>query len=613
LSALWAQQILAAPAQRASRTLWLLAFGTVLPSAVAQAADPGKVIRVAYPSAEHGFDCAAESDEFTGTLCDNIFDALLQYDHLARPIKLQPRAAAALPEITDHGATYTFRIKPGIYFTPDPAFGGAAARRELTANDYVYSLKRLIDPTVKAQWSFLVDGKLKGAAPIVEEAKKTNKFAYDQPMEGLQALDRYTFRLKLNEPDYNMLYILTMPATAAVAREVVEYYGGAFAEHPVGTGPYKLGEWRRSSRIVLEANRDFREETFASAGSDDPDDQAILQHLSGKRLPLVGRIEISVIDEEQPRWLAFLGAEHDYIRPVPEVYANLAIRNGKVAPDLAQRGIMRRPDEIAWITYTLFNMDDKVVGGYSPEKIALRRAISMAYPVEDEISVLEKGQSIKIYSHIAPGMAGFTPERTDFLDYNPARAKALLDMFGYIDRDGDGYRDMPDGSPLVIDQASIARQKDRQRNELWKHAMDAIGIRMTFDKVEKLPDLRKQAQLGKVQMWSYGWIADYPDGENFLQLFWSKSIGGANYTLFSLPEYDRLYEKIKVMPDSPERTELYRRMVRMLWVYNPWRVNFLKQGTILIHPWVIGYKKHPFAHEPWRYLDIDLPRLAARR
>ena len=577
----------------------------------ATAADPGKVMRTAYRSAERGFDCAAQADEFTSTLCDNIFDTLLQYDHLARPVKLQPRAAVALPEISDGGATYTVRIRPGIFFTADAALGGK--KRELTAHDFVYSLKRLLDPAVKAQWAFLLEGKIQGAQSVVEKAKKSNRFDYDTPLTGLEALDRYTLRIKLNAPDYNLLYILAMPATAAVAREVVEYYGEGFAEHPVGSGPYKLKEWRRSSRIVLEANADFRDEVFVSSGSDDPDDQEIMRHLADKRLPLVGRIEIDVVEEDQPRWLAFLGAQHDYIRPIPEVYANIGLQRGRVAPHLARRGISQQQDEIAWITYVFFNMNDPVVGGYTPEKIALRRALSLAYPVEDEIAVLEKGQSLKIYSHIAPGMAGYTPERTDFLDYHPARAKALLDIYGYIDRDGDGWREQPDGTPLVIDQASVPRQVDRQRTELWKHAMDAIGVRMTFNKVEKVPELRKQAQLGKVQMWSYGWIADYPDGENFLQLFWSKSIGGANYSLFSLPEYDRLYEQVKVMPDSPERTLLYQKMVRILWVYNPWRVNFLKQGTILIHPWVLGYKKHPFAHEPWRYLDIDKSKMPGRK
>jgi oligopeptide transport system substrate-binding protein len=569
-------------------------------------AAPLKVIRTAYPSAERGFDCAAESDAITGEFCENIFDSLLQYDHLARPIKLQPRTAVALPEVTDNGATYRIRIKPGIYFTDDPAFKGK--KRELTAHDYIYSWKRLIDPKVKAQWSFLMDDKLKGADAVVEAAKKTNRFDYDQPIEGLQALDRYTLLIKLKAPDYNLLYILAMPATGAVAREVVEYYGDGIAQHPVGTGPFKLGEWVRSSKIVLERNPDYREEYFASAGSDDPQDAGIAERLKGKKLPLIDRVEVYIIDEDLPRWLAFLRQEHDYIRPIPEAYTDMALLDGKLRPAFAAKGITQRPDEIAWITYAFFNMKDPVVGGYTAERIALRRAIGMAFPVDDEISVLEKGNSIKIYSHIAPGMAGFTSERTSFYDYDPVRAKALLDMYGYIDRNGDGWREQPDGSPLIIDHASVARQKDRQRNELWQRAMNAIGIRMTFNKVEKLPDLRKQAQLGKIQMWNYGWIADYPDGENFLQLFWSKSIGGANYTHFSLPDYDRMYEQAKTMPDSPERTEFYRKMVRLLWVYGPWRVNYLKQGTVLLHPWVLNYKRHPFQHEPWRYVDIDVAK-----
>src|SRR5687768_13482949 len=156
----------------------LLAFAAM----AAAAADPAKVIRYATPSAERGFDCVRESDEITGTLCDNIFDALLQYDHLARPVKLQPRAAAAMPEVTDGGRTFRFRIKPGIYFTPHAAFKGA--RRELVAADYVFSLKRMLDPKVRAQWAFLLEGKVAGADKVVEAAKRTGKFDYDAPMEG---------------------------------------------------------------------------------------------------------------------------------------------------------------------------------------------------------------------------------------------------------------------------------------------------------------------------------------------------------------------------------------------------------------------------------------------
>jgi ABC-type transport system substrate-binding protein len=597
----------------------VVAVTFTLVAASAQAADMNKVLRTPVQSAEKGFDCAWESDEMTGTLCDNIFDSLLQYDHLARPIKLQPRAAAALPEISADGRTYTIKLKRGIMFTDDPAFKGR--KRELVAGDYVYSFKRLLDPQLKAQWQFLVDGKLVGGDELRDEAKKTGKFDYDKPIRGLEAPDPYTFIIRLKEPDYNMNYILAMPATVAVAREVVEAYGPAFAEHPVGTGPYRLGEWRRASRIELVASPTFREEYFSTSAVDDPNlsatDRATIEHLKGKRLPLIGHVIIYPVEEEQPRWLAFLNNEYDYIRPIPTPFIDSAVPGGKLVPSLAKRGMTTAPDEVAWITYTTFNMADtidgrpNVIGGYTPEKIALRRAISMAFAVDDEISIIEKYQAIRAWSPIAEGMAGYVPMRSHTLEYNIAKANALLDMYGYVDKDGDGWRDMPDGSPLVVDHAAPPQQRERSRNELWKKGMDQIHVRMTFNKVEKMPELRKQAQTGRVQMMSYGWIADYPDGENFLQLFWSKSIGGANYSMFNLPEYDRLYEKIKTMPDSPERTAIYQRMVKLLWVYNPWRVNTLKRGTILMQPWVLGYKKHPFAQEPYRYLDIDLSKLIA--
>ncbi len=579
------------------------------------AADMNKVIRTTQPSAETNFDCAAESDEATATFCNSIFEPLLQYDYLARPVRLQGRTSTGLPAISPDGRTYTFKLRPGIFFTPDAAFNGS--KRELVANDYAYSIKRILDPKLISKWQFLFDKKLVDADALVEDAKKTGKFNYDRPIAGLEAPDKYTLVIRLVKADYNLSYILATTATGAVAREVVEYYGRNFPEHPVGTGPYKLKSWQRSLKVVMEANPDFREEYFHSSITDDPilmaaadpRDLAIAAHLKGKRLPLVGRIEVSPIEEEQPRWLAFLNNEHDYIRTIPTPFIETAVPGGKLARNLEKIGMTTRPDEVAWLQYTTFNMKDKTIGGYTPEKIALRRAMTMAYPAEDEITIIEKNQALKAWSHIPQGMAGFVDDRTDIYDYNPARANALLDMFGYKDIDGDGWREMPDGSPLVVDMASTPNQRDRSKVELWRRAMERIGIRLTNNKVEKLPDLRKQAQLGKVQMFFYGWIADYPDGENYLQLFTTASIGGPNYSLFSLPEYDQLYAKVVTMPDSPERTALYRRMVRLLWVYNPWRVTNLKQGTILIQPWLLGYRKHPFVNEAFMYMDIDLQKL----
>ena len=584
----------------------------------AQGADPRKVVRVAYPSAESKLDPQAESDEASGAINDSIFDTLLQYDYLARPSKLMPRAAVALPEIRDDGRVFIVHVKPGIYFTPDPAFGGR--KRELTAYDYVYSIERLFDPELRSQWLFLVEGKIKGAEKWLADTGKGKPLDYDRPLEGLRALDRYTLRIELENTDYAFPYVLAVPATAAVAREVRSRYGlQEFARHPVGTGPYMLGEWVPGSRIVLVANPGYREEIFDSEGADDAYSKEILARLKGKRIPIVGRIEIYVIDEAQPRWLAFLNGEHDYIRPLPEEYADIALPGGKLAPNLAKKGVRVTPDEIAYVTYTTFNMQEKVdgkpnpVGGYTPERIALRRAICMAWRIDEQIAILDKHQSTRAQTPLPPSVWGAEPNFVSpTLEYNPAKAKALLDMFGYIDRDADGYRENPDGSPLVLEHASIPTVRERQRNELWKKSMDDIGIRVAFDKVEKLPELRGEARVGNVESMSYGWIADYPDGENFLQLFTKATLGQANYAMFQLPEYDALYEKARRLPFGPERLALYDRMVKLILVYVPWMVETFKAQNILMQPWLLNYKKHPFGYEPWRYLDIDTTRAPKR-
>jgi ABC-type transport system substrate-binding protein len=588
-------------------------LGIALVAGAAQAADMRKVVRYALKGAESRLDPQSESDEASGSINEQMFDSLLEYDYLARPAKLRPRTAVALPEINASGTVYVLKVRPGIYFTPDPAFKGQ--KRELVAADYVYSLKRLLDPKLKSQWLFLVEGKIKGADALMEEARRTNRMDYDRPIEGLKAPDRYTLRIELNNTDFGFANVLALQATSALAREVVEYYGDDIAAHPVGTGPYYLKSWTRGAKLVLEANPGYREEYFDGEPGTDARSREIHARLKGQRIPIVGRIEIYVIDEDQPRWLAFLNGEHDYIRPVPEDFAQVAIPGGEVAPNLKKKGITATPDEIAYTTYTTFNMLAEVdgkrndVGGYTPERIALRRAIAMAYRIDDQIALLDKNQSRRAYSPLPPAVAGYDPAFVSpTLEYNPAKAKALLDMFGFVDRDGDGYRENPDGSPLVFDHAWYPRQRERQRNQLWKSSMDDIGIRVTFDKVEKLPELRKQARFGKVQSMSYGWIADYPDGENFLQLMWKGSIGQANYAMFDLPEYNELYEKAKRLPDGPERNALYSRMVKLICVYVPWMVETYKQETILMQPWLLNYKKHPFAHEPWRYLDIDLSR-----
>ncbi|MEO8281148.1 MAG: ABC transporter substrate-binding protein, partial [Ideonella sp.] len=341
---------------------------------------PIKVLRYAFPAAETGFDPAQISDLYSRTVVSHIFDGLYKYDHLARPYKVVPNVAAAMPEVSDDFKTWTVRIRPGIRFADDPAFKGKP--RELVAEDFVYSFKRFFDPINKsaAHAAFKELGVL-GIDALREQAlSRKQAFDYDRPIEGLRAIDRYTLQFRLAKPRPRLLFALAEGNVfAAVAREVVEAYGERIMEHPVGSGPFRLVEWRHSSRIVLERNPNFRELFYdALPNADDAEGQAMLAHFKGRRLPMIDRVEIAIIDETQPRWLSFLNQEFDLSYGVPPEFANSAAPHGELAPNLARRGIrmfrVLNPDR----TLYYFNMDDPLVGGYTPDKVALRRAISLA-------------------------------------------------------------------------------------------------------------------------------------------------------------------------------------------------------------------------------------------
>src|SRR6185369_17282657 len=202
------------------------------------------------------------------------------------------------------------------------------------------------------------------------------------------------------------------------------------------------------------------------------------------------------------------------------------------------------------------NMRDPVVGGYTPEKIALRRAIGMAYNVDEQIRVLLKGRAQPAQGLIPPGIAGYDPAlKTDAQLYDPAAARALLDKFGYKDRDGDGYRELPDGKPLTVILASTTDAAARARDELWKRNLDAIGIRVSFLK-NKWSELNKMSEAGQLMMWGLGWISSVPDGSDYYSYFYSKNIGTSNDARMRLPAFDALYLRSRDLPHGAARTKL---------------------------------------------------------
>ena len=566
-----------------------------------------KVLKIAMKSAERAFDPQVESDRYSNWVSQVIFDPLYHYDYLARPVKVVPNTAEAMPEMSDNGTTFTMRIKPGIYFSDDAVFKGKP--RELVARDYEYSFKRFMDPVLRSKWQWLVDGKIIGLDELAAQAKKTGKFDYDAKIEGLQVLDRYTFRIKLKRPDYNFLYILAMTATGAMAREVVEAYSTDIGAHPVGTGPFMLKDFKRRSKIVLEKNPRYRDEYIDVKNADpaDAQDQEVVKYLAGRKIPLLDRVEIDVIEEPQPRMLAFFNKEHDVLENSPGEFINQLMPGGKLAPNLRREGVKAQREPQMEITYTYFNMEDPVVGGYTPEKVALRRAIVLAYDSEKEIAVARKYQAVQAQSPIPPGVTGYDPElRTEAGDHNLAKAKALLDMYGYIDRDGDGWREDPQGNPFKTIYSTQPTQDYRDLDLLWFKANEELGLRVEI-RQQQFADLIQAAKLKQLQIWGLAWGADYPDAENFLQLLYGPNCGQANNACFALPAYDRLYEKATSMPPGPERDKLYREMVRLFVAYAPWKLGTHRIWHHFARPWVIGFKMHPINSTSFfNYVDIDV-------
>jgi ABC-type transport system substrate-binding protein len=580
----------------------LLAAATVLPSRAASPAH--KVLRLASQS-ETGFDPARVGDVRSLRITSHIFETLLEFDPLARPVKLRPRTAAAMPQPSEDFRAWTVRLQPGIFFTEDPAFGGHP--RELVAADYAYSIKRLADPATKSPgWSELEQAGLTGLTALRREAiEQGQPFDYDRPLPGLQVLDRYTLRFQMDAGRPRFPQTLASASTAAVAREVIETHGDLSMQHPVGTGPFVLAEWRRASRIVLERNPAYRAVAFnAEPAADDAEGQTILARLKGRRVPMVDRVEVAIIDELQPTWLAFLNGETDWV-DLPDSFMPVAMPGGQLAPNLARRGIRAERAVMPSTYYTMFNMDHPVVGGYTPERVALRRAVGLAIDVDREISLLRHGAAMKAQSPVTMYMSGYHLDwRSEMGTYDPARARALLDLYGWRDRDGDGWRETPEGQPLVLELATQPSQETRRFDELMKRDLDAVGLRVRFQAAQ-WPEQYKAARAGKLMMWSVSGRAGAPDGIEGLMRYDGAAAGGMNLSRFDLPQMNEAIARLLALPDGPEREAVFELAKRLTVAWMPYKLRTHLAATSLSQPWLVGYRRPLFWNNWFESVDIE--------
>ncbi len=548
------------------------------------------VIRFPLPTEIKGFDPAYAEDLYSHTLMAQIYETLMQYSYLERPYKVEPLLAEKMPDVSSDGLTYTFKIKKGVYFQTDVCF---KEKRELTAHDFVYSFKRIADIKTRSTGWWIFDKRIVGLNEFREKTKKEQKIDYDKvDVPGLKALDKYTLQIKLTQPYPQFLYILTMMYTAAVPKEAIKFYGDEFLNHPVGTGPYKLKKWIRNSIIVLERNPEFRDEYYPTKGQ--PDDKKLgLLNDAGKKIPFIDKVEFQVFLEDQPMWLNFLKGNIDRSGIPKDNYSSAITPTKELVPELKQKGIVLWKIPMLDVTYIGFNMEDPILG----KNKKLRQAMSLAHNVDRVIELFYNGRAIPAHTPIPPGLDGYDPEyKNPYQRYDISEAKKLLIEAGY-----------PEGKglPEFTYEASGTGTTERQMAELFKREMEEIGIKIKIN-YNTWPEFLGKLNTKRAQIFGLAWAADYPDAENFLQLFYGpNSAPGPNNTNFNNHEFNKLYEKIRTMNPSPERTKLYKKMARIVAEECPWIMGTHRLSFGLTHKWLKNYKPNDVAANTIKYYKID--------
>lgn len=535
------------------------------------------------------FDPAHEEGVYTAIEVTKVYEGLYEYAYLKDPFELTPNLAAAMPTVSDDRRVYKIKLKEGVKFQDDPCFENAEGR-ELTAEDFVYSIKRIADPHVQSGYFGMFANKIEGLDDWRERQKEQKDVDYSEKIAGLQALDKYTLQITVTKPWTQLIYLLAMTPTYAVAKEAVDYYGKEFLNHPVGTGPFVLKSFNpQLNKLVYQRNPTFREKLFP----DDISEQ--YEHMrpaAGKKLPLVDKIVTHILPEEQPRWLKFKLKKADLIDIAKTNIALDVIKDNHIVPSLASKKVQLFQGTTQAINYFVFNTEHKVFKN-NPK---LRKALTLAFDRDGYNQLFYNGTAVPAQSIVPLGLAGYLEDYVNPNNYNIAKAKQLLAEAGYPAGKG-----LP---PITLDVR--AATLNRQKGEFFQKCMAKIGVRIKIAS-NIFPELVKKVHRKQTMMHAIGWSADYPDADNFLQLLYkdAQRVGGIGAN-FDDAEYNKLYEEAAAMQKSPARTAIYEQLnklaaEKLIAIYT-----VHEKHPVLYHHWVKNYRWSNCHYGNEQYIDIDL-------
>jgi oligopeptide transport system substrate-binding protein len=596
----------------------------------------GKIVyRQVYSADIKSLDPATCGDDMSQIIQANAYEGLYAYHYLKRPLEVVPLLAQSMPEVSADGLTYTIHLKPGVLYHRNPCFGKDPAglhewnTRAMTAQDFVLAFKRIADYHINTglAWAFTAN-RIVGLDAYREKTRtyRIGDYArYDLAVGGLTAVDSLTLQVKLTTPFPQFVYILAMSVFAPIPREVVDYWlttetddnGGrrplpVHERNPeilnyrqvVGTGPYLIDEMKRKWKIRLVRNPEFRPDFYPSDGEGASKEYAGDSALglladAGKRVPFIDEIYFRYVDEQYTAWMLFLSKQVDVASIPRETYQAVVRPDKRLTDEWTKRHISLARISDPAIYWLAFNMEDSLLG----RSKSLRQAICLGYDVENEIKVLLSGRAKRAVNCVPTAFRGHDeagPGPYARYDLTAAKEKLLLakkelGAMGLLVKG-----EIPELKIDLSDGPSVLRDAEFMRQQF---AAMGLKLKTVFN---DWPTLQRKVNNKQVQMYQMGWVADYPDAEDFLQLFYSGNIDkGTNNTNYHNPHFDTLYERIRVMRDSPERTALYVDMIRMIGEECPLALLYEPEIFTLYYDWGNNVKPHPIPYGFTKYRRID--------
>ena len=562
----------------------VFAFAALFSACGGPKEDPATVKRVVMSLGKqiNTLDPVLAADTTSQYVCGAFYDTLLQYRYAEGEYALEPCMLAAMPEVSPDGTAYTCVLRDDLFFQDGEAFVGTdKSARKVTARDVAFSILRLADTRLRSPGLWLIRDRIRGLEAFrkrTEAAEEGDLSPYDNLCEGLEIRDDRTLVIHLEKPDPRFLYALALPYTAVVSRRVLEHYGDDFADHPQGSGPFRLTSWEKDYIIEMERYDGYHAET------------------DGRTLPAADRISCYLVKQPLASWLMFLQGRLDLYVPDSECFEAVVNKDLQLSPALRGRCIRLLSRPQLETNYIGFNFTDPLLGG-NPH---LRRAITLAFDRERRIE--HSGSRFSAaYGPVPPGVPGAVTEPNPELGHRDIEsAKRELELAGF--KDG---IDPKTGRPLVItfDQTG-SDTFYRQTAELMANDMKEIGIEIQPE-FNTWPRFVQKLRAGSIQLFRYSWTADYPDAENFLQLFYGENAGGCNRVNYRSDVYDAMYREFLTISDPAAYAAKSQEMIRFLQGECPWIFETHTMCFVMAHEWLSGYMPHDFAFNRWKYLCVD--------